>query len=162
MGSGQPEPWSAYEMPGVAQALPLGSSPTQEAHPVTCSFQRKSRRAVDSTCWACRYSASANTSRITGVIYLSATLPAAELREAEASSVSEGGIWQPHPLLPPTALTHQSSALKVSLEEALAGRHKRQSHRFFLGCRVGAWKGRQKLHLLSTINQALGQGFCFY
>lgn len=63
----------------LAEAL-QDPSPPQEAHTVTCSFQRKSRRAVDSTCWACRYSASANTSSITGVIYLSATLPAAGLR----------------------------------------------------------------------------------
>lgn len=55
---------------------------------------------MDSTCWACRYSASANTSRITGVMYLSATLPAAGLREAEAGSVAERGVWQPSPLLP--------------------------------------------------------------
>ena len=88
---------------------------------------------MDSTCWACRYSASANTSRITGVMYLSATLPAAGLREAEAGSVAERGVWQPSPLLP-WSLTHQSSPSEVSLEEALAGRYKRQSHWFFLGC----------------------------
>ena len=40
----------------------------------TCSFQRKSRRAVDSTCWACRYSARTNTVRITGVMTLRDTL----------------------------------------------------------------------------------------
>lgn len=56
---------------------------------VTCSFQRKSRRAVDSICCAWRYSARANTSRITGVIYLSATLPTAGLK-TETHLVSEG------------------------------------------------------------------------
>lgn len=40
----------------------------------TCNFHRKSRRAVDSTCWACRYSAKTKTVRITGVMTLRDTL----------------------------------------------------------------------------------------
>ena len=34
----------------------------------TCNFHRKSRRAVDSTCCACRYNARTKTVRITGVM----------------------------------------------------------------------------------------------
>ena len=48
--------------------------PLEDLRGSTCSFQRKSRRAVDSTCWACRYSASTNTVRITGVMTLRDTL----------------------------------------------------------------------------------------
>lgn len=40
----------------------------------TCKFHRKSRRAVDSTCWECRSSARTKTVRITGVMTLRDTL----------------------------------------------------------------------------------------
>lgn len=71
--------------------------------------------------------------------------------------MSEGGTGSPS-LRCLRALTHQSSPSKVSLEEALTGRQERQSHQFCY--QVGAWKGRQKLRLLSThYKQMLGQGF---
>lgn len=50
--------------------------PTPSPGPPTCSFQRKSRRAVDSTCWACRYRASTKTEMMMGVTTFSATLVA--------------------------------------------------------------------------------------
>lgn len=42
-------------------------------HPLTWSFQRKSSLAVDSTCWACKYSARTKTVMMTGVTIFSAT-----------------------------------------------------------------------------------------
>lgn len=51
-------------------------SPGPAPGPPTCSFQRKSRRAVDSTCWACRYRASTKTEMMMGVTTFNATLVA--------------------------------------------------------------------------------------
>lgn len=103
---------------------PQKPRPPAQVHPITCSFQRKSRRAVDSTCCAWRYSARAKTSRITGVIYLSATLPTAGLQ------ITRDLAWCLKETLTnlihccPRVPTYQSSPSKVSLEEALAGRYK--------------------------------------
>lgn len=73
-------------------------------HPLTWSFQRKSSLAVDSTCWACRYSARTKTVMMTGVTIFSATRVATGgLQPRREQKFPITGTTQPHhaPHFPP-------------------------------------------------------------
>lgn len=166
MGLGSPSLGQlARRISGLAQVPSPGPSPCPRGPcSVTCSFQRKSSRAVDSTCWACRYSASANTSRITGVMYLSATRPAAGLRVGRGKL----GVWKRHRAALPcpapepslTSPAHRKSHWKQPWQGDTRNKVIGSSWVAGWGQREGEAETAFPEHRAQ--NQAQGQGLCLH